>query len=184
MTKAIAWLSFAEGLMLASLVSVPAYAQAPASLHSVTLSRAQVSRGPDGRVVITSDASGDLRGAFTLSVTSVAPDGSIRGEWALVNSYIEDLLGAGHSESDGHEEHDEGHFVGEVLVNRGTLNGEVTGGTLTFDSGGRVASASSVQLTVTLGSLTFSGIQSGTGVFDGSTLNDAYMSTGTVRLTF
>ena len=85
-------------------------------------------RDDDGRLVITMGVEGDLRGALTLIVTDMASDGTVRaGEWAIVNTYIEDVA----STSTGGSAQ-EGHSTGEVLVHKGTVNGTLAGGTLAF----------------------------------------------------
>lgn len=153
--------------------------------YNVTLKADQVSRGVDGRLVITAAAAGDLRGALTLTITGTASNGAVTGgEWVLVNTYIEDLFGEGHSENDGHDEEFPGHHAGEHLVQRGTLSGRITGGTLTVDAEGRVSSLTFLQLEVSLGSLTFEGVSDGSGTLALSGLQDVAASSGSAAITF
>jgi hypothetical protein len=160
--------------------------------RNISLKADQVSRGDDGRIVVTATATGDLRGALTLTITGTGPNGTITtGEWVLVNTYIEDLYGPGHSASDGHEHHDgtgedhevAGHAAGERLVLNGTLSGPLTGGTLTFDADGRLSSLSFVQLSISLGSLTFQGV-SGSGTLALAGLQDGATSSGSAAISF
>ena len=159
-------------------------AQGPTT-RSVTLKADQISRGDDGRLVIAATATGDLRGALTLTITGASSNGAVTGgEWVLVNTYIEDLFGEGHSEDDGHDEEFPGHHAGERLVQLGTLSGPITGGTLTLDANGRVSSLTYLQLGVSLGSLTFEGVRDGSGTLALSGLEDVAASTGSAAFTF
>lgn len=159
-------------------------AQGPTN-HSVTLKADQISRGVDGRLVVTASATGDLRGALTLTITGTSSNGAVTsGEWVLVNTYIEDLFGEGHSENDGHDEEFPGHHAGEHLVQLGSLSGQITGGTLTLDADGRVSSLTYLQLAVSLGSLTFDGVRDGSGTLALSGLQDVAASSGSAAITF
>lgn len=176
------------GFGVAALVSFGLFftvgAQGPAT-QNVVLRAEQVSRGDDGRLVVTAAASGDLRGALTLTITDVAANGTITsGEWALVSTYIQDVLGDGHTEADGHDEEVPGHHAGELLVQRGTLSGKITGGTLTLDGDGRPSALSYIQLSISLGSLTFEGIESGTASLALNGLQDVVTSSGAAAFTF
>ena len=159
-------------------------AQGPAT-HNVTLRAEQISRGDDGRLVITAASSGDLRGALTLTITGTGPNGAITsGEWALVSTYIQDVLAEGHTDSDGHHEDLPGHHAGELLVQRGTLSGKITGGTLTFDADGRPSALGYIQLAISQGSLTFAGVESGTASLALNGLTDPVTSSGAAAFTF
>ena len=48
----------------------------------------------DGRVALTTQVSGDLRGPLTVAFR-VGPDGQLVGEWALAVSYVQDLDASG-----------------------------------------------------------------------------------------
>jgi hypothetical protein len=160
-----------------------ARAQGPAT-RNVTLTADQISRGADGRLVIAVSAAGDLRGALTLTITGTSSTGEITsGEWVLVNTYIEDVFGDGHSAGDGHDEEYPGHHAGERLVQLGSLSGAIKGGTLLFDSG-RVSALRFVQLEVALGSLSFAGVRDGAGTLALSGLDDVATSSGNAALTF
>ena len=161
-----------------------ARAQGP-STRNIALKADQVSRGEDGRLVIAISASGDLRGALTLTITGTSSTGSITGgEWVLVNTYIEDVLGEGHTEDDGHDEEYPGHHAGERLIQLGSLSGAITGGTLTLDSSGNASSVTFVQLGIALGSLSFDGVHEGTGSLALSGLEDVARSSGSAAFTF
>src|SRR5829696_3382663 len=153
--------------------------------RNVTLKADQISRGDDGRLVVTATATGDLRGGLTLTITGTSASGAVTsGEWVLVNTYIEDVFGAGHSADDGHDEEVPGHHAGERLVQLGTLSGPITGGTLTIDGDGRVGSLGFMQLSVAQGSLTFKDVRSGSGTLALSSLQDMPAASGSAAFTF
>lgn len=159
-------------------------AQESAATRNLTLRAEQVSTGPDGRTVVTAAAAGDIRGALTLTITGVNSAGTITsGEWALVNSYIQDVAvsHAPHS-GEGTEAHE--HPGGELLVNHGTLSGKITGGTLTYDADGKLSALGYVQLSISLGSLTFQSVTSGTASLALTGIQDPARSTGAAAFTF
>jgi hypothetical protein len=152
-----------------------------------------------GRLVITLDARGDLRGLVTLNL-SVAADGTItRGDWALVVSHLEDLNPDGsvapvdeeephqHQEESSdlpfEEHHDEDvpHHEFIRFVNKGTLGGDVLGGFVGAGTGGALALVN-VQLRLTSATLTFASTTSGNGSVDADLGRDN--GKGSLRLTF
>ena len=175
---------FAAVLITSVGLVLTARAQGPTT-RNVTLKADQISRGEDGRLVIAVSAAGDLRGALTLTITGTSPTGEITsGEWVLVNTYVEDLFGEGHTEDDGHDEEYPGHHAGERLVQRGSLSGAIQGGTLTLDSDERISSLAFVQLGISLGSLSFNGVRDGSGSLALWGLGDAASSSGNAAFTF
>ena len=167
------------------LVLTARAAQPEPITRNLVLKADQISRGEDGRLVIAASVSGDLRGALTLTITGTSSTGEITsGEWVLVNTFIEDVFGEGHSEDDGHDEEFPGHHAGEHLIQRGSLSGSIKGGTLTLGSDGRVSSLTFVQLGIALGSLTFESVTDGAGTLALSGLDDVATSSGNAAFTF
>ena len=160
-------------------------ASAPAAqLHDVTLTEARVSTLEAGQLVVSMQAAGDLRGLVTLKL-EVGTDGAITGgDWAVADSYLEDLNADGSVApltEEHHEETGEAHREFIRLVNKGTVGGRVTGGYVGEGTGGAV-SLVNLQLELTTGSLTFQSITSGTGSLDADLgLTDAQ---GSLRLSF
>ena len=162
-------------------------AQEPA-LHESALGSARVSGVSASEVVITLDATGDLRGLLTVKL-DLAPDGSIAGgEWALVSSYVEDLNPDGtpvtpEEQHEGEEPHDHEapHQEFVRLVDDGTLGGEVLTGSLTRGPDGAITLAG-IQLALSSGTLTFASVTVGAGVVDLDLTQPE--AQGTLRLTF
>ena len=150
--------------------------------RNVSLSRAEISQATDGDVIVAMRAVGDLPGALTLKINQNRTDNTIAGgEWALVVSYIEH---AAHGDHD-HEEGEAGDGHGsEVLIRKGTLKGTISGGSLTLNSDGSVASVDSVQLNINGGTIEFDKVSSGHGIAHGTGLQDSRNSSGTLSLNF
>lgn len=145
--------------------------------HNISLSDAQVSQVTNKRIIVTMRADGDLPGALTLALDLDGGDNRIvGGEWALVVSYIQDVNN-GQTSRDG----DSG---GEILIQKGTLKGTISGGTVTLNADGKAVAVNSVQLNVNSGSLAFSDINNGNGFVYGSGLQDFSTSRGTLNLNF
>ena len=146
--------------------------------HAVMLSTAQVSMLDGNRVVVLMDAKGDLPGSLTLTLERDSTGTTvIGGSWALIVSYVE-LTPLGYPDADG------GEAESERLVEIGTLSGTITDGALTLDQNGRVVSVDSVQLAINQGSVTYDGINEGTGSAQETNLQDVTSSTGTLILNF
>jgi hypothetical protein len=178
-------LSFGQLPFLTGLVrTAPIQTSATAATHHITLRNAQVSQEPPNRIVLNTRAGGDLPGALTLVIDRNSADNSITGgEWALVVSYIEDVPGGAHSNSSGHSDHAE-EADGELLIQKGTLKGSITGGAVTLNADGMVTSVNSVQLNVESGTLTFNNVSGGTGMAHETNLQDFSTSSGTLSLKF
>jgi hypothetical protein len=133
------------------------------------------------------EASGDLRGMVTLMLKRDAANNTVTGEWAFVNSYVQDL-GEGHSHQDGHnhltESNSETGEHGERLIDKGTIRGKVTGGGVTLNNDGTLSSLNSIQLNIISGSLTYTNVKQGNGAVNGLNLSNLRASTGTMTLTF
>jgi hypothetical protein len=165
---------------LATLTLGTAAYAADAETRNVVLAGARVSNVSAARVVVTMEASGDLRGLLTLTLDRV--DGHLAGEWALVVRYLQDFDDDGnptapdfdHSDGEPHE-----HFQ---LVDKGTLSGPIADGALATDAEGTITGVT-VQLGVSEGSLTFQGA-AGSGWAAATVINDIHVSTGTLTLTF
>ena len=178
-------LSFGQLPFLTGLVrTAPIQTSATAATHHITLRNAQVSQEPPNRIVLNTRAGGDLPGALTLVIDRNRADNRIAGgEWALVVSYIEDVPATAHSKSSGHADHTR-EPDGELLIQKGTLKGSITGGTVTFHADGTVASINALQLNIEGGTLTFNDVRGGTGTVDGKNLQDFSTSSGSLSLNF
>jgi len=178
-------LPFLTGLVRTEPIQTSSTAVAHTAVaHNVTLSQAQVWQEAPNRIVLNTRAHGDLPGALTLVIDRNRADNSITGgEWALVVSYIEDVPGGAHSNSSGHSDHAE-EADGELLIQKGTLKGSITGGAVTLSADGTVTSVNSVQLNVESGTLTFNNVSGGTGMAHETNLQDFSTSSGTLSLKF
>ena len=135
-------------------------------IHDSTLSYARVSMVTAGQMVVSMDATGDLRGLLTLRL-DVLPDGTVAGgDWAIVVTYVEDLNPDGTVVPDGGAPtggDPEAEYI--RVVDDGTLGGSVTGEFVGSGSDGAPALVN-VQLELTTGSLTFDSVAAGTGNVD------------------
>lgn len=151
-------------------------AQSPAT-HNVTLDSFTVSSDASGRTVVTMATGGDLLGSLTLMLDR-APDGSMRGEWALVVVDRQDIevpppADAPPGDNDA---------VGQVFTPKGSLTGKVTGGAIALNDDGTLASLTAIQLNLNHGSLVFDGA-SGWGRVDAN-ISDPQASSGSAMLVF
>jgi len=178
-------LSFGQLPFLTSLLrTAPIQTGATAVARHVTLSQAQVWQEAPNRIVLNTRADGDLPGALTLVIDRNSADNSITGgEWALAVSYIEDVPATAHSKSSGHADHIK-EPDGELLIQKGTLKGSITGGAVTLNADGTVAAVNAVQLNVESGTLTFNNVSGGTGMAHETNLQDFSTSSGTLSLKF
>jgi hypothetical protein len=148
--------------------------------YNVTLSHAEAATDATGRLVITMMAKGDLSGVVTVALVRNAAGTVTGGEWAMNVSYTEAVpvdpatpVTPG-GDNDG----------GERLVQKGTIKGEVQGGTLSLTSDGLLASLNDVVLSVNSGTLVYSAATSGNGLLTGSTLANRDASVGAISLIF
>ena len=167
-------------------LSKPAAPMNPtATIYHVVLNNAQVSRIANDRLVITMRTSGDLPGVLTLKVDMDGPSQIfVSGEWALVVSFIQDIptsepKPAGRSK--GSADDDGG---GEILVQKGVVKGTISGGSVTLNSDGIVASINSVQLNINGGTASYESVIGGIGTAQGTDLQDFATSAGTLDLNF
>jgi hypothetical protein len=128
---------FAASLSL--LVSV-ALVDAAATYNN-TVTGAQTASSQSGGIALNLNASGDLPGMISLSITHEGGNVS-GGSWTM--SVLPPNADATSSES-------------------GKLSGKLTGGTLTLDANGIVTAASSVQLTVENGTDQHAAVNGGSG---------------------
>jgi hypothetical protein len=128
---------FAASLSL--LVSV-ALAHAAATYNN-TVTGSQTASSQSGGIALNLNASGDLPGMLSLTITHEGGNVS-GGTWMM--SVLPPNVGATSSE-------------------RGKLNGKLTGGALTLDANGIVTAATSVQLTVESGTDEHAAVNGGSG---------------------
>lgn len=151
----------------------------PPAVHSIPLSTAQVSMLDDNRVVVLMDAKGELPGSLTLTVERDSTGTTVvGGSWVLVVSYTE-FTPLGHPDPDG-----AGEAQSERLVQKGTLSGTISGGTLALDANGNVISFDALQLIINQGSVAYDGVTEGTGSAQETDLQDVVNSAGTLILNF
>ena len=126
-------------ISMAMLVSV-ALVHAAATYND-TLSGSQTASGESGSIALNLNASGDLPGILSLSISHEAGNVS-GGTWTL--TVLPPNADATSSDS-------------------GSLTGSLSGGTLTLDSNGIVTAANSVQLTVQSGTGQYAAVTGGSG---------------------
>jgi len=174
------------GAAALALAAAPASPASAASSEDVTLSGARLDMLADGRAVVSFNASGAIRGLLTLQI---ARDGdAVRGEWALVSRFLQDLTPEG--EVDERAQDVRAALPGKELhllhkeyiriVNRGSMNGSIEGGALDFDVDGSLRSIGALKLAVAAGSGEFAG-RKDTLTLDAASLNDGLRGTGTLR---
>ena len=176
----------ATALALALALGAPAEVQA-ASPQDVTLSRARLDMLADGRIVVSFDASGAIRGLLTLQIDRSAD--AARGQWVLVSRYLQDVTPDGAIDDRAQEVRaslpgEELHLLHKEYIrieDRGTLRGSIAGGTLDFDVDGKLRSIGALKLAVDGGCLAFEGL-TGSAVIDASNLHEGTSGTGTLRL--
>jgi hypothetical protein len=170
---------------LALLAAGPGSAYAAAPLD-VDLSGARLDMLEDGRMVVSFDAAGAIRGLLTLQIKSGE---SVGGQWVLVSRYLQDLTPEGEIDERAQETRaalpgPELHLLHReymTIVERGTLRGTIEGGSLEFDVDGRLRAIGSLQLRVEGGSLEFAG-RAGTAALQATRLHDGTSGTGTLRI--
>jgi len=178
-------------LLFAAAASWPQPGQAgEASAHQIALSEARVSPLPDGRIVVSFHATGDVRGLLTLTLARAA-DGQIGGEWVLVSRFLQDLDPDGipledpnagdHSEAGTDSGEPQQEYA--AFVERGSLSGRISGGVLAFDGAGLLERIDALGLEITHGSLEFDGA-SGAGTAIANGLNDGAAASGSLSLAF
>ena len=184
MKRALTATALAITLCAGTLWTAHARAAEPQT-YNLTLRAEQVSRGEDGRLVITAATSDPIKGALTLTITGADASGAItNGEWALVNTFVETVYGAGHSADDGHDEEYPGHEIGVRMIQRGTLAGALTGGAIAVDANGAITALNGIQLSISKGSLTYASVTSGTATLTLSGPADPATSSGTAAFIF
>ena len=148
-----------------------------ATVHSGSLSRTRVSYVENNRVVITMDAVGDLPGALTLMIER---DGSgravIGGDWALVVAEIPPL--------DNHQDNNGQGGPSDQPIQKGTLSGTVSGGSISLSADGKLASIDALQLNLNLGSQVFKNVSSGDGNVQVVNVENYPLSSGSISLSF
>jgi hypothetical protein len=149
---------------------------AAANRVEVALTGARVDMIEKEGVVASFNASGSIRGLFTVTIVR-GQGGSVRGEWALVSRYLRDVTPDGQPDAlaaderaalpgwELHARHKE-YFE---IVEGGTLRGSIAGGSLSFDVDGRLRGIESLQLTIEGGNKGFAGLK-GSGSLTGSNL--------------
>jgi hypothetical protein len=150
-----------------------------ASRQVVALSGPRVSAVDQTRTVVTFEAKGDIRGLLTLTL---APDSSpLTGELALVSRYVVDTLGGPEDEMPSGDGDEVDHEERPAFMERGSLRGVVTGGTLRYDGSGQLAAIEGLQVRIAGGNLEFKDA-TGSGAASAYNIQDVAAGTGTLVL--
>ena len=161
-TRSIGSLCAVVLIAMATTTFSGAQQQAPAPVdRAVTLTRQSADVLADGTLVVTSVATGDLRGMVTLTLRPGA-NGTYAGEWAFTvahTDHADPATGIEPVPEEGHEGHSHVDFV--TYVRRGALSGSVSGAQVTFDADGAPTTLTA-SLAISQGSLEFEG-QTGSG---------------------
>jgi len=133
-----------------------------AAAYTSTVTGSESSRGKNNDVIISTKASGDLPGNFTIRISH--ENGVISaGEWSR------DVLGQ-----------DENGAAQEI----GTLKGTVSGGQVNLNENGHLLSVTA-QLNVSGGTAAYSSISQGNGTFGASTNQQSHSEVnGTLNMSF
>lgn len=149
-------------VLITGLLSIAVAAHAVAT-HNSTLNGLQSAASESDSIVVIINAAGDLPGMGKLTFKREG-DNITGGVWNLT------VLPAN---------------ADATSSERGTLSGTVTGGTLSFKSGGTLAGASSVQLTIAGGTGEHAAVSAGDGVINlSSDAENPSKLSGTLVLNF
>lgn len=151
-------------VLITGLLSIAVVAaHAAVATHNSTLNALQSAASESDGVVVVINAAGDLPGMGKLTFKREG-NNIIGGAWTLT------VLPAN---------------ADATSSERGTLSGTVTGGTLSFKSGGTLAGASSVQLTIEGGTGEHAAVSAGDGVINlSSDAENPSKLSGTLVLNF
>ena len=131
-----------------------------------TVTSPRVSTDERGHVVVSLEATGELRGTITIELD---PDGSggFSGKWAMAVAYTMSTDADGHEVAPVEQHEEEGpadpehHREYIRFVNDGTINGTVQSASLKYGEDGSIIGISAAQLVVESGSVTFAGATGG-----------------------
>ena len=168
-----------------AMAALPAHSAA-ASSADITLSEARLDMLPDGRAVVSFDASGAIRGLLTVQI--VRDGEAVGGQWVLVGRHLQDVTPEGEVDERAQEIRaalpgQELHLLHKEyvrIVNRGSLHGSIEGGALDYDVDGRLRSIGGLKLAVAGGSGEFAG-RIGALSLDAAGLHEATRGSGTLR---
>ena len=131
-------------VLLTALLSIAVAAAHAVAAHNSTLNAFQTAASESDGIVVILNAAGDLPGMGKLTFKREG-NNVTGGSWTLT------VLPAN---------------ADATSSERGTLSGTVTGGTLSFNPGGTLSSASSVQLTIEGGTGEHAGVGAGNGTIN------------------
>ncbi len=150
-------------ILFTGLLCVTAVAAHALATHNSTLNAFQSAASESDSIVVVLNAAGDLPGMGKISFKREG-NNITGGTWTLT------VLPAD---------------ADATSSERGKLSGTVTGGTLSFNSGGTLAGASSVQLTIEGGTGEHAAISAGSGVVNlSSNAENPSKLSGTLVLNF
>src|SRR5437867_2072969 len=92
--------------------------------RNIDLHQAKVSVVSGSRVVVSMEASGDLRGLLTLTIDR-DNNGHLSGEWALVVRYVQDVDASGNPIKPDFDESQGEPQERIQLIDKGTLSGAI-----------------------------------------------------------
>jgi hypothetical protein len=149
--------------LLTGLLSIAVAAAHAVATHNGTLNAFQSAASESDGVVVVLNAAGDLPGMGKLTFKREG-NNVVGGSWTLT------VLPAN---------------ADATSSERGTLSGTVTAGTLSFNPGGTLAGASSVQLTIEGGTGEHAAVSAGSGVINlSSVAENPSKLNGTLVLNF
>ena len=139
-------------------------ASAVSTEHTSQASRPRVDVLDGGRVVVSLDLQGDLKGIVSFHF-DCNPDGTCSGDWAAKIAYADSTDPETGEEP--HHDHDADgadapHKDFLRLVDRGALSGTIESASLTFDQNGALT-AMTVPLSITAGTREFTDAAGGSG---------------------
>jgi hypothetical protein len=149
--------------LLTGLLSIAVVAAHAVATHNSTLNAFQSAASQSDGIVVILNAAGDLPGMGKVTFKREG-DNIAAGSWTLT------VLPAN---------------ADATSSERGTLSGAVTGGTLSFNPGGTLTGASSVQLTIEGGTGEHAAVSAGSGVINlSSDSENSSKLNGTLILNF
>jgi hypothetical protein len=174
----------ALGALMFQAMPASAQARTPRT-YTGTLEEPRMTTEESGRVVVSMESKGDLRGMITFELEPDGAGGALKGKWALVVAYVQDLNPDGtaapqvephpHVAEPAGGDHQEHHEYVR-FVREGTVFGDVISATLRGDGTG----IDVAQLIVSNGSIKFASA-TGAGLV---TLSTTDAATTTITLNF
>jgi surface antigen len=125
--------------------------------YASTLSTPRATRDPNGHVVVSMEATGDLKGMITFELDPDGDAGAYSGKWAMVVAYVQDVNPDGTISTAPLVEEHGGPEPPEYIrfVRDGSVFGAITNATVRTTADGAIDGVAFAQLIVASGSLKF-----------------------------